>query len=167
VTIEYKDFDNQVYSTEYRIFAKDKVDACKIAKELFFVNYGKFNDMRFVSKAIIPTEEERSFVEQKFSEVIGVVKKTFTDLNYQSFLKAFENFSGKDLTLDVNYASFWISFLGVECKAVWQQGYSYVDLKRFYFTLNDGKSYVIQNKLSDEGKPFEYQNNPHDIFIAY
>lgn len=154
VSINYTDFDNQSYTSSYEIFANDKDDARNIAGELFFMDYGAYNDMKFNVEPAIIEGVEKSKVEETVQEVIGVVKAQFTDKSYKEFLKTFENFDGRNLVLKPNYASFWFRFMDVVCKAIWDNGISYISEDEIVLYCEDNKVYVVRNNL-------------HDIYKAY
>lgn len=148
-TVKYIDFDNQVYTVPYELFAEDKADAEKIVRELFFMSYGTYSDMKVsVSPKDYPPEE-RLYVIRKASEIFGTVQKQFMDKTYKDFLKLFENFDGRSLVLNTNYASFWFRFMSIECKGVWKDGEAGLSKEEIILYRSDGRKYVIRNNLQD------------------
>lgn len=153
-TVSYTDFDNQIYSVPYELFANDKADAEKIVRELFFMSYGTYSDMKILIRPKECTQEEQFHVFRKVSETFGVVSKQFINKTYKDFLKLFENFDGYDLVLRQNYASFWFKFMAIECKAVWKDGEAYLSEEEVLLYRGDGRVYVVRNNFVD-------------VFLAY
>ena len=149
IKVKYKDWDNCWYNTEYSLFARDEFDAEKIAKELFYVDYGEYNDMVFdVSPVEIPKDELTS-VNIKILEVFGVVREKFSSLSYSKFLKAFQDFDGTHLVIKENYASFWFRFMDLKLKAVWKDRESYISEDEVIIYLSNNRVYSARNRLCD------------------
>ena len=154
VLVKYKDFDNLYYNATYSIFASDEVDAEKIARELFFVNYGEYNDMVFDVSPVEASDTESTLVNKKLVDIFGVVREKFNLLPYSNFLKAFQDFDGNHLILKPNYASFWFRFMDLKCKAIWKDGISYLSDDEVIVYLGDSRVFSIRNKLCDIYKAY-------------
>lgn len=154
ITIQYKDFDNQLYNISYSVFANNEFDAEKIANELFYLDYGYFNDMKYYTEPVVASKSECTLVNTKLVESFGVVTETFASLNYRDFMKCYINFDGKYLVLKSNYASFWFRFMDLRCKAIWNNHNSYISEDEVIVYLNDNRVFSVRNRLCDIYKAY-------------
>ena len=148
VDIKYRDFDNEVYSISYKIFAENEENAKTIAEELFFMNYGVSQDMLINVHIELPSDKELKYINRNLINNFGVIKKSFSDLSYKAFLNSIENFDGYDIVLEPNKASFRFQFLDYICLAYYENGVSYIDENEVYFLYNN-RTYLITNSLCD------------------
>lgn len=148
VDIKYRDFDNEVYSISYKVFAENEENAKTIAEELFFMNYGVSQDMSISIHIELPSDKELKYINRNLINNFGVIKKSFSDLSYKAFLNSIENFDGYDIVLEPNKASFRFQFLDYICLAHYKNGVSYVDENEVYFLYNN-RTYLITNSLCD------------------
>lgn len=148
VDIKYRDFDNEVYSISYKVFAENEENAKTIAEELFFMNYGVSQDMSINVHIELPSDKELQYINRNLINNFGVIKKSFSNLSYKAFLNSIENFDGYDICLEPNKASFRFQFLDYTCLAHYENGVSYVDENEVYFLYNN-RTYLITNSLCD------------------
>lgn len=148
VDIKYRDFDNEVYSISYKVFAENEENAKTIAEELFFMNYGVSQDMSINVHIELPSDNELKYINRNLINNFGVIKKSFSNLSYKAFLNSIENFDGYDIHLEPNKASFRFQFLDYICLAHYENGVSYVDENEVYFLYNN-RTYLITNSLCD------------------
>ena len=94
VDIKYRDFDNEVYSISYKVFAENEENAKTIAEELFFMNYGVSQDMSINVHIELPSDNELKYINRNLINNFGVIKKSFSNLSYKAFLNSIENFDG-------------------------------------------------------------------------
>lgn len=149
VDIRYTDFDNQVYTVSYRIFANDEDDAVRISKELFYMSYGTYNDMEINVSPLELSDAEKIKLNKVLIDEYGAVKPKFKNISYRDFLKSYEDFDGYDMILETNYASFWFHFMNIECQAIWKQGISYISENEMFIHLDDNRNYIVRNNLCD------------------
>lgn len=148
VDIKYRDFDNEVYSISYKIFAENEENAKTIAEELFFMNYGVSQDMLINVHIELPSDKELKYINRNLINNFGVIKKSFSELSYKAFLNSIENFDGYDIVLEPNKASFRFQFLDYIYLAHYEYGVSYIDENEVYFLYNN-RTYLITNSLCD------------------
>lgn len=149
VIIYYTDFDNTTYSVPYEIFATNEEDAKNIASELFFMDIGTFEDMRFEVSLVEPSEQEKKLVNKKLFEVFGILKNAFEGISYKDFLVNFQNYDGYKLKLSSNFAAFRFRFQDLEFVAVFKDGISYISEKEVVYYAANGRTYIIKNELCD------------------
>lgn len=113
VDIKYRDFDNEVYSISYKVFAENEENAKTIAEELFFMNYGISQDMSINIHIELPSDNELKYINRNLINNFGAIKKSFSDLSYKAFLNSIENFDGYDIVLEPNKVSFRFQFFGL------------------------------------------------------
>lgn len=148
VDIKYRDFDNEVYSISYKVFAENEENAKTIAEELFFMNYGVSQDMSINVHIELPSDKELKYINRNLINNFGVIKKSFSDLSYKAFLNSIENFDGYDIHLEPNKASFRFQFLDYIYLAHYENMASYIDENEVYFLYNN-RTYLITNSLCD------------------
>lgn len=146
VKICYTDFDGVAYSISYTLFAQNNLDAERIAKELFFMDFGTFEDMQVFSDYEHPSKSEIEHVNRALIEQFGILKQKFSNLNYKQFLDAFQNFDGWDMQLSTDTASFYFRFMNLECRAIYRSGETFIDETEVYYHGVD-RLYVITDRL--------------------
>lgn len=146
VTIKYTDFDGVDYKANYSLFAKDKDDAISIAREMFFMDYGTFEDMHIESEYETPSKLELEHVNRALIEQFGIIKQKFSEMSYKQFLEAFQNFDGYNMVLGIDSASFYFRFMNIECKAIYRNGSTCIDESEVYYHGVD-RLYVITDRL--------------------
>ena len=133
----------------FEFFAKDDNDAIDIAKTLYKTEYGEQDEITVSCAPLYPSPVEIRSVSYYANEVLGYLRKTFTDISYLDFLKAFRNFEGYELNLQPQYISFMLDFMNLRCKVVWYNEKSHVDEEQILvshknrvYLLKGGKVYI-------------------------
>lgn len=146
VTINYTDIDGVDYSTSYTLFAENKDDAINIAREMFFMDFGTFENMLIEAEYELPSQFELEHVNRALIEQFGIIKQKFSDLTYKQFLESFQNFDGYNMVLNIDSASFYFRFMNIECKAIYRNGSSFIDETEVYYHGVD-RLYIITDRL--------------------
>lgn len=146
VTINYTDIDGVDYSTSYNLFAENKDDAINIAREMFFMDFGTFEEMHIEAEYELPSQSELEHVNRALIEQFGIIKQKFSEMSYKQFLQAFQNFDGYNMILNMDSASFYFRFMNIECKAVYRNGSSFIDETEVYYHGVD-RLYIITDRL--------------------
>ena len=146
VKIKYKDVDGVDYNTSYNLFAENKEDAINIARELFFMDFGTFEDMYIEAEYELPSKSELEHVNRALIDQFGIIKQKFSELSYKQFLQAFQNFDGYNMVLNLDSASFYFRFKNIECKAIYKNGSTYIDENEVYYHGVD-RLYIITDRL--------------------
>ena len=149
VIVQYKDFDSVVKTVSYSLFANDENDAIKIAEEFFFMNIGVCENMHFDAKAISPSKEELISINSSVLSKIPELKKVVDGKTYKDFLGVFQNFDGFNLSLSPTISSFYFTFRGFTCKAVYMNGTSFLDTEEVIFDAGNNRHYVIRANFTD------------------
>lgn len=146
VKIKYNDIDGVAYETSYNLFAENKEDAINIAREMFFMDFGTFEDMNIEAEYDIPSQSELEHVNRALIEQFGIIKQKFSELSYKQFLEAFRNFDGYNMVLNIDSASFYFRFMNIECKTIYRNGSTYIDETEVYYHGVD-RLYIITDRL--------------------
>lgn len=146
VKIKYKDIDGVDYKASYSLFAESKEDAINIVRELFFMDFGTFEDMHIEAEYELPSKAELEHVNRALIEQFGIIKQKFSELSYKQFLQSFQIFDGYNMIINIDSASFYFRFQNIECKAIYQNGSTYIDETEVYYHGVD-RLYVITDRL--------------------
>ena len=146
VTINYTDIDGVDYSISYTLFAENKDDAINIAREMFFMDFGTFENMHIEAEYELPSQFELEHVNRALIEQFGIIKQKFSELTYKQFLESFQNFDGYNMVLNIDSASFYFRFMNIECKAIYRNGSSFIDETEVYYHGVD-RLYIITDRL--------------------
>lgn len=149
VIIKYIDFDNQMYEVPYELFALDGTQAVEVAKELFFMEFGTFEDMFYDTELVLPGIKEQNHVNKQLKSAIGVVRERLSNLTYKKFLEAYRTYDGFNLLIKPNFASFNFNFKGFRCTAVFENGESKLSGDELiYYSESYNRFYSIRDNLT-------------------
>ena len=146
-SIEYSDIlDNEVYVKNYKVFANDISDAKLISSELFKAEVGVVQ-MKFRILPCLPEDNELDVVNKEFYKTYGVLCDAFENMNYKSYLQAYQTFMGTHFSNNAGVLSYVVQFKGITCLVVFRSGKVYIDESEIVFRY-DGRNYLYRDNLS-------------------
>lgn len=131
--------------TDYKFFARSKEEAKRVARELFFNEHG-VDATKIGIKADLPSDVEKTHINQRLVSVISELKNMLIDKTYDDFIKMFVDFDGWDLILSPNSKSFMIKFSNFTCRIDYNDGrVSLNESEILYYSVEYNRTYSIRD----------------------
>ena len=144
--VRYKDIDNLMYTSKYKIFAGNKDLAKDIVSELFLVDNGVSEEMVIDVEPFMLEEDALMDINKRFFQVFGVLSDSFKKMTYKQFIDAYQTFGATYFTNKNGIVSYVVSFKGITCRAVYTHGVVSLDDSEVIFRY-EGHNYVFRDNL--------------------
>lgn len=151
VSIIYTTIVNKRLSTEYYINASNADKARNLANELFLMEYGVFDDVKFEIEPQHLTSDDMKIMLDVKDTIFSKLNDIFKVKNYKSFVLAFQDFEGYNAHISsIDDSYFWLNFMGMKVKAVYKvNDVCYIDSKEVYYVTETGRRIVARNSWTE------------------
>ena len=150
VKVVYTDIFGVEQSSFYKVLSSSRENAVAIVKEYFLTAIGCYNDMKFLARAVKPTFEEHSHINNAINTIFGEIRKTFLGKNYKEFLQSFIDFNGYNFENRDGVVMYTVSFFSFEFRVLFRDGVCLIDdTEIIYNSTTFERSYVIRNNFME------------------
>lgn len=143
--ISYTDIYEEIQTKEYEFYARDDLDAGKIASELFLIDEGISNNMNISIEAVTVNIEDKSKIMDMLNSALNGLSNELCGLTYPEFIRMFVNFGGKGIVLGKD-ASYYIKLMGFIFKVYLKDYISCISTEEVLYEVGDGRMYSIRGK---------------------
>lgn len=133
----------------YNVYGTSEEDAIFISGKMFVNDCGVIPSYKVKCAAVAPSDEDACRIREKVrSELLPLMQK-FERLSYSDFIQRVAQYMGYSTKLTDTQGTFLFDFMGFTCKAVYDNGASYISDESVLIRLDNGRVYVIRNRLKD------------------
>lgn len=159
IKVKYYNITDTESEADFKLLAKSREDAIRIAKQYFKAQYGNL-DAEFMARAVRPNSEEIEHVKSALALNFSEIRKSFSGNTYRDFMKAFMDFGGYDFSISNISASYKVDFFGFTFEVVYKINLS----QEGYYSINDSDEIVYNSKLYERN--YVIKNNLMDIYVG-